>query len=234
MNTENHGVAEPTDAEQNLGPRAVHRALEVLTVVIEQGPLSLLAIATACGLPSSTAMRSLRALEHWNYVFRLDDNSYVAGARFVSSQIQVEAPDAGDLVEKSAPILQRIAELTGESSYLAIPGPAGTCVYLREVQSNQAVRFVGFDGWTGKAVARANSAVGDALDGFTPQQGFVMKEAALTPEANVIAAPVADRAGAIVASLSVAGPSFRLTGARAKKAGAVVRDSANELSSLLP
>lgn len=220
--------------ESSNGPRAVHRALELLSLVIDRDePGSLLDLANAAGLPSSTALRNLRALEHWGFVFRDDDGGYSPGPRFVNSQIPVGSDASADLIELSLPYLEETSRRTGESSYLAIPGPAGTCIYLREVQTTQPIRFVGFDGWTGRTVSRAGSAVGEILDGRVPEHGYCVLPAALTPEAHVIAAPIRDGSGEIIAALSIAGPSFRLDRAGAAAQGPVVRSIADAIGKRL-
>ena len=223
-----------TDAatDSSAGPRAVHRALELLTRVVEEGPQPLSELARASGLPTSTTLRILRALEHWGYISRTNEHQYEPGRRFVESRITAEPPRSEELIDASAEVLQRLAADTSESSYLAVPGPAHTCIYLREVQSDQPIRHVGFSGWAGRTVPMAHSAVGEVLEGRTPEVGYAVLDAVVTPEATVIAAPVLDTSG-IIAALSIVGPSFRMSSAVIRELGPRVRAAADELTRLM-
>jgi DNA-binding IclR family transcriptional regulator len=211
----------------------VHRALELLTIVVETGPQPLTELARASGLPTSTTLRSLRALEHWGYVARAPDGGYVAGHRFARSRFDAEPASAEDLFERSGEVLQRLTDRTGESSYLTVRGPGRSCIYLREVQSDQPIRHVGFAGWAGRTVQMDGSAVGAVLDGETPETGFVTLGAVSAPDATVVAAPVHDNAGAIVAAISVVGPTFRMGADRVQELGALVHEAAQNLTRAL-
>ena len=215
------------------GPRAVHRALELLTIVVESGPQPLTELARASDLPTSTTLRSLRALEHWGYVARTADGGYVAGHRFARSRFDAEPASAEHLFERSGEVLQGLTDRSGESSYLTVRGPGRSCIYLREVQSDQPIRHVGFAGWAGRTVQMDGSAVGAVLDGDTPESGFVTLGAVSAPDATVIAAPVLDSEGAIVAAISIVGPSFRMGADRVQELGALVRDAADNLTDAL-
>ena len=221
-----------SDVDSTTGPRAVHRALELLTRVVEEGPQPLSDLARASGLPTSTTLRILRALEHWGYVSRSSRNQYELGARFLESRISVEPQHSEDLIDLSASVLQQLATDTSESSYLAVPGPAHTCIYLREVQSAQPIRHVGFSGWAGRTVPMAHSAVGEVFEGRTPEVGYAVLDAVVTPEAMVIAAPVFE-GEATIASLSIVGPSYRMTPEAIKRLGPLVVAAADELTALM-
>ncbi|MFD6699279.1 MULTISPECIES: IclR family transcriptional regulator [unclassified Microbacterium] len=215
------------------GPRSVHRALELLTIVVESGPQPLTELARASRLPTSTTLRSLRALEHWGYVARATDGGYVAGHRFARSRFDAEPASAEQLFERSGEVLQRLTERSGESSYLTVRGPGRSCIYLREVQSDQPIRHVGFAGWAGRTVQMDGSAVGAVLDGETPHAGFVTLGAVSAPDATVIAAPVLDNEGTIVAAISIVGPSFRMGEDRVQSLGGLVCDHAQNLTEAL-
>ena len=238
MRTTGQGGAAATDEkgealDSGAGPRSVHRALELLTAVVESGPQPLTELARASGLPTSTTLRSLRALEHWGYVARTTDGGYVAGHRFARSRFDAEPASAEHLFERSGDVLQRLTDRSGESSYLTVRGPGRSCIYLREVQSDQPIRHVGFAGWAGRTVQMDGSAVGAVLDGETPDTGFVTLGAVSAPDATVVAAPVLDTEGAIVAAISIVGPSFRMGADRVQELGALVHDAAQNLTRAL-
>ena len=130
-------------------------------------------------------------------------------------------------------MLQQLTDRSGESSYLTVHGPGRSCIYLREVQSDQPIRHVGFAGWAGRTVQMDGSAVGAVLDGETPENGFVTLEALLAPDATVVAAPVYDSEDAIVAAISIVGPSFRMGADHVQELGVLVRDAAQDLTRAL-
>ncbi len=230
-------MTEDTAADEtqgaNQGPRAVHRALELLTRVVDSGPISLSSLARQAELPASTAMRMLRVLEHWNYVTKNGDGRFVVGARFAQSRFSPEPASAEELNDLSAPILDALTDATGESSYLAVRGNADTCVYLREVQSPHPIRHVGFSGWQGRTVPMTDSAVAEVFAARIPEAGYVVMDAVVTTEATVVAAPVYARTGEIVAVLSVVGPSYRFDEAGIASAGRHVLEAAHALSAKL-
>ncbi|WP_309406891.1 helix-turn-helix domain-containing protein [Glutamicibacter sp. PS] len=222
--------SEGSQDESPQGPQTVHRALEVLTLVVDRGPLALSDIARASKLPTSTTSRMLRVLEHWGYVSRARDGQYSLGPRFVQSRVVNDQASVEDLVDASGPIMSRLTEQTSESSYLAVPSPANTCTFLREVQSSLPIRYVGFDGWEGRTVPMGGSVTGEVLDGRIPDLGYVVMVAVQDPDATVIGAPVRNAQGQIIAALSIAGPSFRMGGQAVAALGEAVSSAATELA----
>ncbi|MBK0417899.1 helix-turn-helix domain-containing protein [Leucobacter sp. CSA1] len=221
------------EVDASNGPQAVHRALEVLTLVVDSGPLTLSDIARASGLPTSTTMRMLRALETWGYVFRSADGRYDTGSRFVQSRVSADGARPEDLIDLSAAVMQRLTQVTLESSYLAVAGPANTCTFLREVQSPLPIRHVRFDGWEGRTVPMAGSVVEEVLEGRIPETGFVVNAAVADPDSVVLGAPVYSVDGACVAVLEVTGPRFRMPDDVVAAHGEALKAAASELSELL-
>ncbi|NNN29167.1 IclR family transcriptional regulator [Streptomyces sp. S3(2020)] len=189
------------------GPRAVHRALMMLTCVAERGPQSLTELARALDMSPSTAMRLGRALIHWGYLDRDESGTYSTGRRFASLRRSVPDEPEADIVELSGPVLRALTEDTGESSYLSVRGAAQTLIYLRQVPSPQPIRHVN---WTGRSMPMEGTAAGAALLGKTDERGVAVAKAIATEGATAIAAPVRDAHGTIVAALSIVGPSFRM------------------------
>lgn len=222
-----------SQAESANGPRSVHRALLVLTHVVEHGPQTLSMLARSVELPASTVLRLLRALEEWGFVAKDDEGQYEMGARFANTRLASQPVLPPSLVDLSVPILTELMKLTGESSYLSVPGPAQSYLYLREVQSDQPIRHVGLSGWAGRFVPMEGSAVGHALRGEVPAGDYSALQAVITKDATVIAAPVRDRSGEIVGALSIVGPSFRLSGASEAECGRIVVEAAARLETQL-
>jgi DNA-binding IclR family transcriptional regulator len=143
------------------------------------------------------------------------------------------APNAQELIDLSAPVMKRLTTQTQESSYLAVPGPAGTCTFLREVQSPLPLRYVGFDGWEGRTVPMAGSVTGEVLGQRVPAEGYVVMATVTDPDSTAIGAPVRLENGSIIAVLSLAGPSFRLTEDSVRRHGEAIKAAAAELGAAL-
>ncbi|MEU6140256.1 helix-turn-helix domain-containing protein [Streptomyces sp. NPDC047081] len=219
------------DPEQGAdGPRSVHRALMLLTCVVERGPQTLSELARVLEMSPSTAMRLARALVHWGYLDRDESGTYSTGRRFASLQRTVrEAPET-DIVELSGPVLRALTDDTQESSYLSVQGAAQTLMYLRQVPSPQAIRHVN---WTGRSMPMAGTAAGAALTGQVDEHGVAVAKAIATEGATAIAAPVRDAQGTIVAALSIVGPSFRMPPRAIARYAERVRLRSMELSDLV-
>ncbi|MFT4233244.1 MAG: helix-turn-helix domain-containing protein [Leucobacter sp.] len=215
------------------GPQAVHRALELLTLIVDRGPLTLSESARATGLPTSTTLRMLRALETWGYVYRDADGRYDVGSRFVQSRRSSERTKPEDLIDLSGPVMDRLTQATSESSYLAVPGPANTCTFLREVQSPLPIRYVRSDGWAGRTVSMVGSVVEEVLEGRVPERGFVVSAAVADPDSVVLGAPVRSPDGSCIAVLEITGPRFRMPDEVVAAHGETLKAAAAELSALL-
>jgi DNA-binding IclR family transcriptional regulator len=210
------------------GPRSVHRALMLLTEVTAHGPLTLSELSKRVGLSASTAMRLLRALSSWGYVERDELNQYRPGMRWAHTPPSV--PATPDLIESAGPVLKELTARTRESSYLSVRSGPDSLVYLRQVHSPEAIRHVD---WAGRTMPLGSTAAGRALRGDTDSDGVALAEAIATEGATAVAAPVTDDAGAIVAALSIVGPSFRLRGDALRACETAVREAALDLSATL-
>jgi urocanate hydratase len=190
--------------------RSVERALALLAEVV--------------GLPPSTALRLLRTLEAAGFVRRGSDGWFRAGTRLI--QLGAAAFGRQELVRLGEPALQRLVEATGESAYLSIAGPGDTAIYVAMVEGTHPVRHTS---WVGRAVPMAGLAVGRALRGPVPPEGYVAERDGSDPDVTAIAAPVL-RPGGVAGALSVIGPTYRIDDATMHAYGAAVRAEAGALS----
>src|SRR3954464_2668121 len=117
--------ASPPAAGHN---RTVERALDLLALVCEGGAPSLSECARRSQLPASTALRLLRTLEVRGFVHRDADGGFIPRTRVLQGGAAAIGREL--LVGLSPPGLQRIVEMTGESSYLSMRGPGDTAVYV--------------------------------------------------------------------------------------------------------
>jgi urocanate hydratase len=207
--------------------RAVGRALALLAAVCGDDALSLTECARSTGLPTSTALRLLRTLEGAEFVTRTQDGSYRAGPLLV--QLGARALSQQAVVEASRPAMARIVAATGESTYLSIPGPGDSALYVATVEGTHSVRHTG---WTGRTGPLAGSAVGAVLQGQVPPSGFVIRLSAIEDDVLAIAAPIR-HPGGILAALSVVGPAHRIDDTTGTRFGRLLSHEAATISATL-
>jgi urocanate hydratase len=204
----------------------VERALHLLEAVARSssGGARLSDLARDTDVPTSTALRLLRTLETTRFVRRDDAGAFHAGSGLLAL---AAALDELPLIQVAEPHLRTLVGALGETASLGILDEAGDALYLAQVQSPHSIRYAS---WRGRRVPGAVSALGLALRGETGPDGHVVRRGAVEEGVTAIAAPVRGPSGAIVAALSVNGPTFRLDDAAvAAAATALVRQCA-ELS----
>ncbi len=210
--------------------RSAERALSLLDTVITTGSIGLGDAASAVGLPTSTALRHLRALMESGYLVRDELAQYSVGPSFL--RLALAAFRSGPyarLIAAAQPHLDRLATTTEESVYLAVRD--GTeAVYIATVESPRAIRHVG---WVGRSVPIEGTAVGAALLAAPQPPGrrpaVNVNTGAIESDVTALTAPVFGDAG-VVGALSVLGPADRLSGPRRDRAGEALADTATSIS----
>jgi len=202
--------------------RAVERALGLLEAVARShGGERLSDLARATEVPTSTALRLLRTLETAGFLRRDALGGYHAGSGLLA---MAAAVDDLPIIQAAEPRMRALVGVTGETANLAVMDENGDALYLTQVQSPHAIRYAS---WRGRRVPGRVSAIGLALHGLAGEDGYVQRRDAVDAGVTSVAAPVLGPSGAIVAALSVTGPTFRLGDAAAAAAGAaVVREAA--------
>ena len=176
--------------------------------------------ARRAGLPASTALRLLRALEASGFVRRDEVGSYRPGPRLV--QLGASALGRQALVGMAQPALRRIVAATGESAYLSIAGPAETAIYIAMVEGTHAVRHTS---WVGRAIPSAELAVGAVLRGEVGPEGYIAERDRIEPDVTAVVAPIR-RPGGIAGALSLLGPTYRIDDDALRVYGRIVGDEA--------
>jgi IclR family transcriptional regulator, acetate operon repressor len=213
-------VVSPSPAPASSSTRAVERALCLLTQVCAEGAISLTECARRVDLPTSTALRLLRTLETADFVARDQRGFFRAGTRL--TQLGAAAMGRQTLVGMAEPSLQRIVAQTGESAYVSVLGPGDTALYVGMVEGSHSVRHAG---WVGRTVTLDGSAVGSALCGRVPAEGYVTQRSKVEPDVTAIAAPVW-RPGGIAGAVSLVGPTYRIDEEKLSSFGRIVRREA--------
>ena len=150
--------------------KSAGRVLEVLEELASSGPRPMRALADLLGVPRSSMHALLRTMQHYGWVetdatgtlYGLGVRSLLAGSAYV---------DRDDIVVRTAPVLDTLAEKTGETVHLGrLEG--NHVVYLAKRESIHPLRMF--------------SSVGRRLSAFTTALGKCML--ALLPDAELEAA----------------------------------------------
>ena len=252
----------PPDHTQS-GTKSIDRAAQLLVQVLESAqPPTVGALAIAAGLPKSTTSRLVRALERQGLVGRDGARGSVRPGRVLIRFARGTGGTVGDadLVASAADTLRSLAEKSGETVNLAVPGRAA----VDHLAQRDSRHFIGGTNWVGRAAPLHCTANGKVLLAFgaahlpagqlerlTPHtvvepavletelaavraRGYATTLEELEPGLVAVAAPVFDPgSGEAVAALSVSGPTIRLTPARLDELGALLIDHAAGLTARL-
>ena len=243
------------------GTQSIDRAAQLLVHVLESAqPPTIGSLAIAAELPKSTTSRLVRALERQGLVERDGARGSVRPGPVLIRFAGGPARNA-DLVALATDTLRSLAEKSGETVNLAVPGRTG----VEHLAQRDSRHFIGGTNWVGRAAplhCTANGKVllafgaavlptGGPLERLTPQtvvdpvaleaelaavraRGYATTLEELEPGLVAVAAPVFDPgSGETVAALSVSGPTIRLTQARLDELGALLIDHAAGLSARL-
>jgi len=153
-----------------------------------------------------------------------------------------------NILESSRPALDALAEATGETINLAVPGPDGV-EHIAQVDSRH---FLGAGQWLGRSVGYEHSANGKVFAAFgrapaatataasapakapeleaVRRDGFATSIDELEVGLSAMAAPVRGARGEVIAALSISGPTLRLTPARIRELQPTLTSEARTLS----
>ncbi len=240
--------------------QSVGRALTILQILADHGgELGVTDLGRRLGVHKATASRLVATLAEHGLVER---NPLTDKYRLGFGVVRLAAAKVAriDLVQQARPVLEQLAERTGETVNLAILDEEWA-VNIDQVTGARAVVSVS---WVGKRtplhatssgkvlLAHAPAEVRDrVLAGSLPRltrrtivdpvvlrrqladviaQGYAFTVEELEVGLNAVAAPVRRAGGEVVAAISVSGPAYRVTPARIPMLGQVVRLAAGEIS----
>lgn len=212
---------------------ALERAVELLHHIGRQPAHPTVAeLATEAGMPTSTAYRLLAELEQHGLVARGPDSTVALGTRLVALGRTAEAGLRERIVEPAVAVMENLSDEVGETVILTAPC-ALEAIVLHVVEAERHSVRLSYTvyrrgplhrGASGKILAaflepaeqdRLVAAVGDpGLEAELEQirrDGVAVTVAELDEGAAAVAAPILDRRGRLVAGLSVAGPTERIT-----------------------
>lgn len=240
--------------------RAVERALDILLCFSIQTPeLSMTQISTKVGMHKSTVHRFLATLEQMRFVQR-DQSSglYRPGIRML--QMAYLTLEHNDLRHLALPFMHRLCDLHHENVNLSVLDDTDVVyVDIVESQQRVKLaaaagqRLSAFATASGKAIFAylTDDTIKKVLSKGMPhytdatlksqetflenihqarERGYAISEQELEEGINAVAAAILDRNNQPIASISVAGPAFRLTRERIEKIGPSVVAIANDIA----
>jgi IclR family acetate operon transcriptional repressor len=219
---------------ETTGTQAIDRAAQLLVRVVESTrPPSIGELAERAGLPKSTTSRLVSALERQGLVQRLGDRGSLTAGPVLLRYAQSDA--SSTLVELAAPSLHRLADASGETINLAVPGVDG----VEHLAQEDTAHFVGVTDWVGRKVPFELAANGKVFLAFnTPSsqlaqiraRGYATSIDELEIGLTAMAAPVIGPTGDAIAALSISGPTARLTSERIVQLAPLLIDEATQLA----
>jgi IclR family transcriptional regulator, acetate operon repressor len=216
------------------GTQAIDRAAQLLVRVVEAAqPPSVGELATRAGLPKSTTSRLVSALERQGLVQRLGERGRLTPGPVLLRYANSDG--SSTLVELAAPSLHRLADASGETINLAVPGVDG----VEHLAQEDTAHFVGVTDWVGRKVSFEHAANGKVFLAFntnTPElaqvraRGYATSIDELEVGLTALAAPVLGPAGEAIAALSISGPTARLTSDRIGQLVPLLIEEATQLA----
>jgi DNA-binding IclR family transcriptional regulator len=238
------------------GTTAVDRGAELLVRVLEADrPMALTDLASASGIPKSTASRLLSALERQGLVEQDGERGRLRPGPAILRVAERSLLERS-VVELARSSLDALGEASGETINLAVPAREGV-EHVAQVESRH---FLGAGQWLGRAVDFHCTAVGKVFMAFgrgtmaarplaeltehtvtdperlreelvdARRQDFATAVDELEIGLAAIAAPVRGAGGEVVAALSISGPTIRMTPERIAELKPILIDEARLLS----
>jgi DNA-binding IclR family transcriptional regulator len=240
------------------GVQSVDRALTILEVLAQHGECGVTEIAVDLGVHKSTAFRLVTTLEAHRLVEQTTERGrYRLGVGVL--RLAGATTARLDLVQEARPVCRQLAADTGETVNVAVLSE-GSALYLDQIAGSSALQPHNWVGQHIPLHATSNGKVllsgldGDRLDeviGSLPrytsrtttrkarlvadvdqvrQRGYAVAVDELEEGLTAVAAPVRNAHGDVVASMSVSGPTFRLTGERVEEVVPLLLAAAEEVS----
>jgi IclR family acetate operon transcriptional repressor len=247
---------ESDSASSGRGTTAIDRGAELLVRVLEsEQPVALAELASASGIPKSTASRLVSALERQGLVEQDGERGRLRPGPAILRVAQRSLLERS-VVELARPALDALGEASGETINLAVPGPLG----VEHIAQVEGRHFLGAGQWLGRSVDYHCTAVGKIFMAFGRATTAARPLAAMTPHtltdagrlrANLavvrrtgfaeavneleiglaaIAAPVRGAGGEVVAALSISGPTTRMSPERIAELKPILIEEARAVS----
>lgn len=240
------------------GVQSVDRALRILEELARSGESGVTEVAASLGVHKSTAFRLVATLEQHGLVEQVEGRGkYRLGVGLLRLAGATSA--RLDVVQEARPLCKQLAAATGETVNLAALS-GGSALYLDQVAGPSALQSHNWVGQHIPLHATSNGKVLMAwleddelkpllgrLPSYTDltitsraalrkelelvrEQGYALAEDELEVGLAAAAAPVRNAHGDVICSVSVSGPTFRLTDERMEGVLPLLLEVAVELS----
>jgi DNA-binding IclR family transcriptional regulator len=247
-----------TSSEALASVQSVDRALTILRILARLGEAGVTEIAGELGVHKSTAFRLVATLESHGMVEQNEERGkYRLGVGVL--RLAGATTARLDVVQEARPVCRKLAADSGETVNIAVLSDR-SALYLDQVAGQSALQSHNWVGQHIPLHATSNGKVlltglsADEIEKRLPrlpsytsetvtskarlrrelaevrEQGYAVAVDELEVGLTAIAAPIRNAHGDVIASLSVSGPSFRLTEARVKELIPVVQDAGDEVS----
>ena len=245
-------------ADSSAGVQSVDRALSILEVLARVGEAGVTEIAIELGVHKSTAFRLVATLEQHRLVEQTGDRGkYRLGVGVLRLAGATSA--RLDLVQEARPICRQLATDTGETVNIAVLSES-SALYLDQIAGPSALQSHNWVGQhiplhatsNGKVLLsgldqkRLDTVLGK-LPTYTPstitrkaklraelervrEQGYAVAVDELEVGLTAVAAPIRNAHGDVVASMSVSGPTFRLSADRVEGVVELLLGAVEEVS----
>lgn len=210
------------------GVGVVDKVVAVMRALETNGPLSLIELQDATGMPRATAHRLASALEDHGLVRREANGKFALGMGLVS--MGKAASSALPLTEIARPVLDTLRTTTGESVQLYMrEGEGRRCVV--SLESPHGLRWIVPEGslLPLNAGSAGHVLAGERVD----KRGWIQSIGEREAGVASVSAPVVNAQGMVVAAISVSGPIERLSRKPGERHGAAVVNAARDLAKLL-
>lgn len=206
------------------GIGVIDKAMAVLRLLEESGPLHPVDVQTRAGLPRSTAHRLIWALEQHGLVRRLDSGAFALGWALVG--LGRAAALSSPLLEAAPDILEDLRRRTGESVQLYVrEGDQRRCVL--SLESPHGLRWIVPEG---ALLPLDLGSAGRILSGAdVARTGWLASVGEREAGVASVSVPVHGPTGVVVAAVSVSGPIERLSRKPGDRHGASVVKAARAL-----
>jgi IclR family transcriptional regulator, acetate operon repressor len=245
----------PAGTSRSPGTTAIDRGAELLVRVLESAqPVALAEIASATGIPKSTASRLVSALERQGLVEQDGARGRLRPGPAIL-RVAERSMLERSILELARGSLDVLGAQTGETINLAVPGPSG----VEHIAQVDSAHFLGAGQWLGRAAEYHCTANGKVFMAFArapiPARPAALTEYTLTDPTRLaaelirirrdsfaeaieeleiglaaIASPVRGAGGQVVAALSITGPTVRMNPERITELKPILIEEAGILS----
>lgn len=238
--------------------QSVDRAISILEVLASEGEVGVTELARELGVHKSTAFRLVAALERRDLVEQQTGRGkYRLGTGIL--RLAGATTSRLDLVQESRTVTRALAQRTGETVNIAVLSD-GAALYMDQVAGSSALQPHNWVGQRIPLHATSNGKIllstldradvarqVPVLRAYTAntittldalmreldeicQRGYAIAIDELEIGLTAIAAPVHNIQGAVVASVSISGPTFRLDARKVPQMSDAVVSAATEVS----